>query len=152
MLKRNFNKLKNNNLLNLASKKIQGYYFTVQPNTKDITKSKASDNNNNNEKNSILVYEAPEWQNMKTHLSNNNYFNIIPKAQKSIELQSEIWQDYVMSSDFKAKYFALLPFQVEDRLSLNAKKKFVVNMELFPDSKHLKFTVAMLSGKIEIFI
>jgi hypothetical protein len=142
MLRRNITKYKNTNkLFKLATKNMQGFFFTVQPNTEEITKSK----DNKNPK-GIPVYEAPEWSNMSSYLSKNNYFSLVPKSQKAIELQYEIWQDYVMSSEFKAKYFALLPFQAEDRLSFNAKKKFVVNMELFPESKHLKFTFAMLSG------
>lgn len=56
-----------------------------------------------------------------------------------------------MKTSFKKKYFALLPFFLEDRQTLFAKKKFVLKMDLFPESKHLEFTCAMISG-IQKFI
>ena len=56
-----------------------------------------------------------------------------------------------MTTSFKSKYFSLIPFFLEDRNTSKATKKFVLNMELFPESKHLRFTIAMLSGNFQKF-
>ncbi len=125
----------------MQSRSIQGYYFTRQPNTSTITKG-----------NSVLIYEGPEWKEVNEHLKNNNFYNIIPKDQNSIESIYKIWENCVLNTKFKEKYFALLPFFIEDRQSARAKKKFVLNMELFPESKHLKFTIATISGKIFFYL
>ena len=120
----------------INTKSIQGYYFTRQPSTSTITKGEK-----------VLVYEGPEWNEINEYLKSKNFYGIIPKKQESEETSHKLWQECVMSTNFKEKYFALLPFFVEDRQTFRAKKKFVLNMELYPESKHLKFTIAMISGK-----
>ena len=93
-----------------------------------------------------MVYEGPEWNEINEYLKSKNFYDIIPKDFKSTEDVYNIWQDCVMNTNFKEKYFALLPFFMEDRQTSRAKKKFVLNMELFPESQQLKFTIAMISG------
>ena len=95
---------------------------------------------------SVVVYEAPEWRDIEKYLNNNKYFEIIPRDEETINRSNEIWMNCVQTTNFKSKYFALLPFFIEDRQSVRAKKKFVLNMELYPQTKHLKFTLAMISG------
>ncbi len=95
---------------------------------------------------SVVVYEAPEWNEIHQHLSQKEYFSILPKNEASIQKSYDIWTECVMNTQFKAKYFSLLPFFVEDRQSVRSKKKFVLKMELYPESKYLKFTYAMISG------
>lgn len=123
-------------LVRTSRKNFHGYYFTVQPNTIDI---KSGEN--------VLVYEAPEYKEIIDNLTNKDYFNIVPKGTNNINKLYDIWEDCMMNSSFKAKYFSLIPFFMEDRNSSKATKKFVLNMELFPHSKHLRFNIAMLSGK-----
>lgn len=122
--------------LNISRKSYHGYYFSVQPNTVDI---KSGQN--------VLIYEAAEYKEIIENLTKKDYFNIIPKGTDNVNKLYDIWEDCMMSSSFKAKYFSLIPFFMEDRNSSKATKKFVLNMELFPDTKHLRFTIAMLSGK-----
>lgn len=123
-------------LLKISKKNIQGYFFTVAPNTIDI---KSGQN--------VLVYEAPEYKEIIENLKNKDYFNIVPKGTDNINKLYDIWEDSMMSTSFKSKYFSLIPFFMEDRNTSKATKKFVLNMELFPETKHLRFTIAMLSGK-----
>ena len=130
------NKLKTSSILKIQTKSIQGYFFTRQPNTSTITKG-----------NSVMVYEGPEWNEINEYLKSKNFYEIIPRDSASTQDMYNIWQDCVMNTKFKEKYFALLPFFMEDRQTSRAKKKFVLNMELFPESQHLKFTIAMISGK-----
>ncbi len=130
------NKLKTSSILKLQTKSIQGYFFTRQPNTSTITKG-----------NSVMVYEGPEWNEINEYLKSKNFYDIIPRDFASTQDMYNIWQDCVMNTKFKEKYFALLPFFMEDRQTSRAKKKFVLNMELFPETQHLKFTIAMISGK-----
>jgi hypothetical protein len=124
-------------LVRNSRKNYHGYYFTVQPNSTDI---KSGQN--------ILVYEAPEYKEIIENLTKKDYFDIVPKGTDNINKLYDIWEDCMMSSSFKSKYFSLIPFFMEDRNTSKATKKFVLNMELFPDSKHLRLTIAMLSGKI----
>jgi len=124
-----------NNFINTPQKKIHGYFFTRQLSTPEITKGQ-----------SVTVYEGPEWSELSNYLNSNNYFNIVPKDEESVRNMYKIWQDCVMSTGFKAKYFGLLPFFVEDRQTTRAQKKFVLKMELYPETKYMKFTFAMLSG------
>jgi len=107
----------------------------MQPNTSEITKGE-----------SVQVYQAPEWNELSSLLKEKNYFNIIPKSDEDEDLMHNVWENVVMSSSFKKKYFGLIPFCVEDRQTQQAKKKFILNMELYPDSKHMKFQCSMLSG------
>ena len=126
-------------LLKNSKKNYQGYYFTVQPNTSTILNGK-----------NVLVYQAPEYNEMLEILNKNEYFSIIPKGSDNISKLETIWENCVMSTNFKAKYFSLIPFFLEDRHTLKATKKFVLNMELFPESKHLRLTIAMLGGMYHI--
>jgi hypothetical protein len=130
---RNFPKIRSFYLIH--KKNITGYYFTSQPNTRTIKNE-----------NSVPIYQAPEWNEIQSYLNERNYFNILPNNPKNIELLYGLWEDCVMATKFKAKYFALLPFAVEDRQTARAKKKFVLNMELYPTTKQLKLTLAMISG------
>lgn len=123
------------NFFKVSSKNISGFFHTRSIGTEKIKKGTH-----------INVYEAPEWSEMEKHLNENNYFDIIPKDNSSIKQSYDLWTNCVLNSQFKAKYFSLLPFFVEDRQTVRAKKKFVLKMELLPDSKHLKFTLAMISG------
>jgi len=123
-------------LLQNSRKNYQGYYFTVQSNTNEIKSAK-----------NVLVYEAPEYKEIIENLTKKDYFNIVPKGTDNINKLYDVWEDCMMTSSFKAKYFSLIPFFMEDRNSSKATKKFVLNMELLPESKHLRFTIVMLSGK-----
>ena len=131
----NSSKSKISSILKTQSRSIQGYFFTRQPNTSTIKKE-----------NSVMVYEGPEWNEINEYLKSKNFYDITPKDFKSTEDVYNIWQDCVMNTNFKEKYFALLPFFMEDRQTSRAKKKFVLNMELFPESQQLRFTIAMISG------
>jgi hypothetical protein len=122
-------------------KNIHGFYFTRQSNTDAITKSGVS----------VPLYEAPEWREINDYLQAYNYYDIIPKDNQSETKMKSIWTNCVMNGQFKPKYFALLPFFVEDRQTIRAKKKFVLNMELYPESKYMKITLAMISGVISIY-
>jgi hypothetical protein len=122
-------------LLKVNSKNIVGYYQTVQKSSSEIEKEQKVD-----------VYEGPEWQEIQNSLTKNNYFNISPNSNENIKKLQDMWEDCVFSTSFKPKYFSLLPFNLEDRQSLYAKKKFVLKMELYPDTKYLRFTYAMISG------
>ena len=125
----------NKKFVNTQSKSITGYFFTRQSSTPEITKGKK-----------VLVYEGQEWQEMNKFLDENKYFDIKPRDKAEINRMYSIWQDCVMNTNFKAKYFALRPFFFEDRSTSRAKKKFVLKMELYPESKYMKFTFAMMSG------
>jgi len=124
------------NLLKNSKKNYLGYYFTVQPNTSTILSGK-----------SVLIYEAPEYKEIVENLNKKEYFSLVPKGSENISKLETIWEECMMSTNFKAKYFSLIPFFLEDRHTFKATKKFVLNMELFPESKHLRFTIAMLGGK-----
>ena len=134
MLVKKFGKL-SSFLYKVNIKKIHGFYFTMQPSTSEITKGE-----------SITVYQAPEWEELNSLLKEKNYFNIVPKNVTEEDLMHNTWEDVIMRSSFKKKYFSLIPFCIEDRQTQQAKKKFILNMELFPDSKHMKFQCSMLSG------
>jgi len=128
-------KLLKSSFQKIESKSIHGYYFTRQQNTSTILKGEK-----------VLVYEGPEWKEINEYLNSKNFYNIIPKDGKSAEAVYKIWTDCVLNTKFKEKYFALFPFFVEDRQTSRAKKKFVLNMELFPETKHLKLDIATISG------
>ena len=125
------------NLLKNSKKNYQGYYFTVQPNTSTIISEK-----------SVLVYEAPEYKEILENLNQKEYFSLVPKGSENISKLENIWEECMMSTNFKAKYFSLIPFFLEDRQTLKAQKKFVLSMELFPESKHVRMTIAMLGGNL----
>lgn len=127
-----------NSFVKANSKSYHGYFFSVQPNTSDILKSGEN----------VLIYEAPEYKEILDNLNKKNYFEIVPRGSDNINKLYDIWEEAMMSTSFKAKYFSLIPFFMEDRNSAKATKKFVMNMELFPETKHLRFTIAMLSGII----
>ena len=119
----------------LTKRNIHGYYFSRHPNSANIEVGEK-----------LSVYEGPEWEEINTHLNKNKYFSLIPKSESDVKDMQAIWENCVFETSFKKKYFSLLPFNIEDRHSLNAKKKFVLKMELYPETKYLKFTVAMISG------
>ena len=48
-----------------------------------------------------------------------------------------------MRSEHKAKFFSLIPFQIESRF---APKHFVLRMELFPEAGYLKLHTLRLAG------
>jgi hypothetical protein len=134
-------KLTLSSLYKFNIKQIHGFYFSIQPHTCEIT---------NNGQEGIQVYQAPEWEELNSLLKEKNYFSIVPKKGKDIALMNHVWENAVMKSSFRQKYFSLIPFCVEDRQTQQAKKKFVLNMELYPESKHMKFQCSMLSGKLKI--
>jgi hypothetical protein len=122
-------------LSKLTKRKINGYYFTVQPNTSEIVKSQA-----------INVYQGPEYQEVHEFLNKNGFYDIAPKNEERYQSMVNIWQNCVFSTSLKAKYFALLPFFFEDRNTRQAQKKFILKMDLLPESKHFQFTTIMASG------
>jgi hypothetical protein len=136
-IKNTTTKTLNNNLISYSLKRLHGFYFTMGKNTNEITKSS-----------SVSVYQAPEWQEINNLLNVQKYFSIVPKNESDIEKMNQVWEDTVMNSSFKKKYFSLLPFCVEDRQTQQAKKKFVLNMELLPETKYMKIQCSMISGKI----
>ena len=123
-------------LSHLSKKKLHGYYFTVQPNTDQIAKGEC-----------VNIYQGPEYEEVNQFLNKNNYYNIVPKTDTSYKLLLNTWQNCVMETSLKAKYFALLPFFFEDRNTSQAQKKFIIKMDLYPESKHFKFVSIMASGK-----
>ena len=139
--KRNFQITNKSLILNFiknSKKNYQGYYFTVQPSTSTILTGKT-----------ILVYQAPEYKELLNNLNQQNYFSIVPKGSDNISKLENIWEDCIMNTNFKSKYFSLIPFFLEDRQTARATKKFVLNMELFPETKCLRFTLATLGGIIK---
>jgi len=119
----------------LSRRKIHGYYFTISPNTSEIGKGE-----------SVNIYQAPEYNELHEYLTKKGYYDLIPRSDKSYKLMIEAWQNCVFDTSFKAKYFGLLPFLFEDRQTTQAQKKFIVKMDLFPESKHYKFVCVMMSG------
>lgn len=128
-------KMISSSFLKTSYKNMSLFYFTRQPNTDKIKNGP-----------SVLVYEGPEWKEIDQFLNENNYYDVVPKDKSSINQMYNIWTNCVLNTPFKAKYFSLLPFFVEDRQTVRAKKKFVLKMELYPETKQLKFTFAMISG------
>jgi hypothetical protein len=122
-------------LLTFSKKRISGYFFTRQASTAEITKGQP-----------VTVYESADWPEISDYLVSKNYFSLVPKNSKIEDEMYNIWQDCVMYTNFKPKYFALLPFFLEDGKTMRAKKKYCLKMELYPESKYLKFTYAMISG------
>ena len=135
------NKNLKSTIFKTSKKNYHSYFFTVQPNTSEILKLG----------NNVLVYEAPEYKELLEKLNSKQYFEIQPKGTDNVNKLHDIWEDTVMTTSFKSKYFSLIPFFLEDRNTSKATKKFVLNMELFPESKHLRFTIAMLSGNFQKF-
>ncbi len=121
--------------LKINSKNLHGFYFSKHPDSKNIEVGEK-----------LSVYEGPEWEEINANLNKNRYFSLIPKSESDIKDMYTIWENCVLDTSFKKKYFSLIPFNVEDRQSLNAKKKFVLKMELYTEPKYLKFTCAMISG------
>ncbi len=132
-------KIKKVLLVKVQCKNITGFFFTVQPGLQEIAKGEE-----------VQVYEAPELHEIKNYLESKDYNSIIPKKESDINNMMNIWEDCVFNTSFKPKYFGLLPFFLEDRQTLNARKKFVLEMSLFPETKHLKFTLAMISGVLTV--
>lgn len=128
-------KISMNKIIKIQSKNITGFFFTVQPDLQSIKKG-----------NEVQVYEAPEWQAMKKVLNEKKYYDIIPKNDNDVDQLKNIWEDCVFSTDFRPKYFGLLPFFLEDRYTSVARKKFVLEMSIYPETKQLKFVIAMISG------
>ena len=116
-------------------KKQHSFLHTIQSNTNNVS---------NSEK--VLLYEAPEWEEIFEQLNKKKYFDLIPKNDSQIQTMSEIWQDCVYSSSFKPKYFSLIPFLLEDRNSSNSRKKFIMRFQLLPERKQFLFTAMMLNG------
>ena len=128
-------KLFKNKISYLSKRSIHGYYFTVQPNTKDIIKGE-----------SINIYQAPEFNEVHDYLTQKGYYDIIPKSKNAYEVMVETWRNCVLDTSIKSKYFGLLPFLFEDRQTVQAQKKFIVKMDLYTETKFFKFTCLMMSG------
>ena len=95
---------------------------------------------------SVNVYTSPEWNEIYNFLNTKGYFKLTGKGSSS-EVMYELWKDCVMSNEsFKPKYFALLPFFFENSYSRYAQKKFILEMNLLPETKHLHFKCALSSG------
>jgi hypothetical protein len=124
-----------NILYKIQSRHISGYFFSRLPSLSDKDKN-----------NKISIYEGPEWQELHNFLNTNDYFKQVCENEQSILKMYSIWEESIFQTSFKKKYFALLPFNIEDRHTMNAQKKFVLNMNLLPDSKLLEFTISMISG------
>ena len=65
---------------------------------------------------------------------------------KSHELSDGIksnWDNSVMRSQNRSKFFSLLPFFIESKF---ASKSFVLRMELFPEAKYLRFHTLKMHG------
>ena len=120
----------------LSKKKLHGFYFTVQPNTDQIVKGEC-----------VNIYQGPEYEEVNQYLTKNGYYESIPNNEVSYKIMLNTWQSCIFDTSFKAKYFGLLPFLFEDRQTTQAQKKFIVKMDLYPESKHFKFVCVMASGK-----
>ena len=55
----------------------------------------------------------------------------------------------IMASPARAKYFSLIPFFIESRLT---PKYFVLQMEVYPNAEYLKMQVLRMGGVYEHFI
>merc|ERR1719263_2214831 len=53
------------------------------------------------------------------------------------------WDGLVMAGPHRAKFFSLLPFQIESRFTA---KSFVLRMELFPEARYLKLHTLKMNG------
>ncbi len=114
------------------------FHFTVGLDSHDALKSTK-----------VNVYSAPEWDNIKSYLTEKGYFQL-QNNKDSSKIMYEIWRDCVFQNEeFKPKYFALLPFFFEDTYTRYAKKKFILEMNLLPDTKYLHFVCALPSGITE---
>lgn len=122
-------------LTTLGNKKIHGFYFTVQPDTSHIVKGEC-----------VNVYQGPEYEELHQYLNKQGYYDIIPKSQITYNLMLSTWKNCVFDTSFKAKYFSLLPFFFEDRNTQQAQKKFIVKMDIFPETKHFRFVCVLASG------
>lgn len=121
----------------LSKREIHGFYFTTQPNTDEIVKGDV-----------VNVYQGPEYQEVHEYLSKKNFYEIVPKTEQTYKTMLNVWQQCVFDTSLKAKYFALLPFFFEDRNTRQAQKKFIIRMDLLPETKHFKFTSIMASGNL----
>ena len=124
-------------LTKLNLKRLHGHYFTVQPNTSEIVKGE-----------SVNLYTGPEYQEVHEYLTNKGFYDIIPKKDSSYKTMVNIWQNCVFDTSLKAKYFSLLPFFFEDRSTSQAQKKFILKMDLLPESKHFRFVTILGSGML----
>ncbi len=55
----------------------------------------------------------------------------------------------VMSCQSRSKFFSLIPFFIESRVS---SKYFVLKMELFPEAAYLKMHVLLMGGVFEHYV
>jgi hypothetical protein len=124
-------------LTTFNNKKLHGFYFTVQPNTSHIVKGEC-----------VNVYQGPEYEEINQYLTKQGYYDTIPRSEHSYNLMLSTWKNCVFDTSFKAKYFGLLPFFFEDRNTQQAQKKFIIKMDIFPETKHYRFVCVMASGTL----
>ena len=80
---------------------------------------------------SVLVYNSPDYESFA-------------KASESGR-----WNDEIVRTQNKSKFFSLIPFFVESRIT---SKYFVLRMEAFPESKFLKLHILRLGGVFELYV
>ena len=78
----------------------------------------------------VTVYDSPEFKQLQEATSRN-------------------FHDDLFRSEHKAKFFSLIPFFVESRIT---GKHFVLKMELFSNAGYLKMHVLRLSGVQEHWV
>ena len=84
----------------------------------------------------VMVYDSPEFQSFSS-ASSNSSGNV------------SSWDSQVMASPHRSKFFSLLPFQIESKLTA---KSYVLRMEVFPDSKFLRLHTLKLNGVQQVYL
>jgi len=97
-------------------------------------------------KNSILVYSAPEIEEINSHYSKTNEGKL-----QLISDHARIWKSFIQSSnsDIVKKYYALIPTFFENKFAFNRDVRFILQMSLIPENKTLGFKCLEASGVVE---
>lgn len=86
------------------------------------------------------IYSSPDIEEFKSNKEFSNS-SIIRKN----------WENNVLNSNFKAKYFALIPIYIQNTFSVkNKSTRFIIEMSLIPELKMLKMKSVEASGIMEI--
>ena len=123
-----------------TQRKFNTFFHNYHSNSKELTKGT-----------NISLYTAPEWEEIHSYLQRKHYYDLVPSSKSSVTTLHSIWTECVFNTSFKSKYFGLLLFFAEDKFSKESKKKFVLNMSVYSETKTFSITCAMASG-IHTFI
>lgn len=130
------------------SNKQNNYYF-IKLQQKNFKYTVGLDPSEIDTSDKVTIYTAPEHKEIFDYLNSQNYFKIIPKGN-SVQTLTNIWKNCIENSkDFKKKYYGLMPLIFDDKFSLRAKKKFILEMNLLPKVKYVEFIACLSSGIVK---